>query len=55
MSEQTDSPRARAFQLGSVGRFVIGEGATRDELQASGRWIATDSPVDLAGYNGGGD
>lgn len=35
-------PRPRAFA--SNARYIVGEGRTRDELQASGAWVATDRP-----------
>lgn len=28
-------------------RFVIGEGKTRDELQASGAWLGSDTVVEV--------
>lgn len=31
-------------------QLVIGEGQTRDDLQTSGRWIATPDPVDVAAW-----
>lgn len=31
----------------SRGRFVVGDGEDKDELTASGEWIATAEPVEV--------
>jgi len=31
-------------------RFVIAEAETLDRAQATGAWVATDRPTDLAGW-----
>ena len=43
-SDRSSDQKIREFQRG--GQFVLGVGDGLDDLQASGRWIATDSPVD---------
>lgn len=35
-------PMPRAFA--SNARYIVGEGRTRDELQVTGAWLATDRP-----------
>ena len=38
---------ATAFVSEKGQRLVIGEGTTRDELQVSGAWLDTDTPIGL--------
>jgi len=42
--ESSTDQKIREWQRG--GQFVLGMGEELDDLQSTGRWIATDTPVD---------